>query len=69
MENRPHDPPGTTTLADLRALEAAGRLDSLRRGFTEARKAGLGVAEIADLLALWELNDVDRQLRSDSQED
>jgi transcriptional regulator with XRE-family HTH domain len=68
VENRPHDPPGTTTLADLRALEASGRLDSLRRGFAEARTAGLGVAEVADLLALWELDEISRQVLSTDEE-
>lgn len=61
-ENRPHDPRGTTTVARLRELTAAGQLDTLRRGFADARAAGLGVAEVADLLALWELDDVDRQV-------
>lgn len=62
-ENRPHDPPDTTTLADLRRLEASGALESLRRGVAEARAAGLPAVGIADLVALWELDDADSQLR------
>ena len=64
-ENRPHDPPGTTTASDLGRLAADGRLDTLRQGFHDARANGLTIAEIADLLPLWELDDVDRQLRGD----
>src|SRR3954468_4737560 len=62
-ENRPHDPPDTTTLADLRRLETSGALESLRRGVAEARAAGLGVAGIGELVAVWELDDAERQFR------
>lgn len=62
-ENRPHNPPGITTVAELRAKVATGRLDGLRREAAEARALGLGVSEIADLLGLWELDDVDRHVR------
>src|SRR4051794_23808402 len=62
-ENRPHDPPDTTTLADLRRLEASGALESLRRGVAEAEAAGLSAAGIGELVALWELDDAERQLR------
>jgi transcriptional regulator with XRE-family HTH domain len=58
-ENRPHDPPGTTTVSDLRKMAAEGRLETLHKGFREARAAGLGVGEIAELLELWELDDAD----------
>jgi transcriptional regulator with XRE-family HTH domain len=68
-ENRPHDPAGTTTIAELRKLAADGRLDTLRRGAAEARAAGLGVGEIAELLALWELDDADQQLRAERRTD
>ncbi len=40
-------------------------LDSLRRAFAEARAAGLGASEVADLLALWELDDIARQVRGE----
>jgi transcriptional regulator with XRE-family HTH domain len=63
MENRPHDPPDTATLGRLRALE--GQLGTLRRGVAEAREAGLSAATLGNLLAVWELDDVDRQLRGD----
>jgi transcriptional regulator with XRE-family HTH domain len=62
-ENRPHDPPDVTTLADLRALEASGVLEDLRRGVSAARTAGLSAAGIAELVALWELDQADRDVR------
>lgn len=62
-ENRPHDPPDVTALADLRALEASGVLEDLRRGVSAARTAGLSAAGIAELVALWELDQADRDVR------
>ncbi len=69
VENRPHDPPDTT-LGDLLALDGAGVLDDLRRGYARAREAGLGPSAIAQVLALAErdqslaeLEDMDHQLR------
>jgi transcriptional regulator with XRE-family HTH domain len=72
IENRPHDPPSTATVADVLAWEEAGVLDALRRGYASARAAGLSASAIDAVLALAErdrsraeLDDVDRQLRGD----
>lgn len=71
-ENRPHDPPDTTTVGDLLALEETGVLEDLRRGYARARAAGLSPSAIASFLALTErdrfraeLEDVDRQFRGE----
>jgi transcriptional regulator with XRE-family HTH domain len=67
--SRPHDPPDTATLNDLLKLEADGRLDDLRRGYAEARAAGLAPKSIVNYLRLQErrhsvdeLNEVGRGL-------
>jgi transcriptional regulator with XRE-family HTH domain len=53
-ENRPHDPPDTTTVEDLLKLEEAGELDALRAGYAQARAAGLELKSVINYLRLEE---------------